>query len=424
MLYKIIVNKKWQKVVFIVAGMIYIAYAFIAFTTFKKLDWYQAIKPAMDENYYHVFQILSVFVVLRAFLLYKEEHDDYSFFEVLMTFISEHALLAVIFVFMIIDFRVVYGARAISRAYTLRLCFYFLLAASQYHYKEYLPFFTFASAACMVTTIVCQNLGIIENIAYHRTATDVGYSFGYVWPLTFQAHFVILVLLYLTLRREHITIFEIILFIAANTYTSSITTAKTGMILADLALVLAYILHFEKVREHLTYFSRVIYVEMVAIPVASVIVSLLYDSKIVFWRTFNRFLNNRLMLQHKAFGKHDLQFFGQNVVWHAFSMYGTGNKKKYNFVDNSFIKTAYDQGIGMVLILIGGFMYAVHQFAKEENCAGILSVGILFLLGIMQHQALLITINPLLLVISPMLLVGLSSFKKASDEDEEWVEEY
>lgn len=405
MVYNVITNKKWQKVAFIIASMGYVIMAILAFTSFKRLSWYQDVRTFLDQTYYHVFQILGIIVILRAGIQYYEDHDN-TILETIPIFVFEHFLLAFIFIFFIIDFNTLMGVGALRRAYTLRALFYILLAGSQYDYEEYLPWLSLASLAMMVACIVCSKQGMITDVLYKRSAVSIGHSLGYVWPLTFHAHFLILVLLYLVIRREHFTIWEMLILLAANTYIGLLTTAKTAMILAYVVVILAYVLHFDPVREKLSALFQWAYAFVIGIPVISMLCSIIYNGNLGVWTFLDRVLNNRLRLQHNAFRQYGFAFLGRNVKWVSFGTNAKSIKESdYNYVDNTFLKTGYDYGLGLLLFFVAGFAYSIHTFIKKENYTGVLCIVVLFLLGILQHQPFEITFNPLIFTFAPLFLV-------------------
>lgn len=406
MVYNIITNKKWQKVVFIIASMGYVVLALLAYTSFKRLSWYQDVRTFLDQTYYHVFQILAIIVILREGIKYYEEHDN-TILETIPIFVFEHFLLALIFIFFIIDYHQLVGAQAMRRAYSLRALFYILLAGSQYDYEEYLPWLSVASLGMMVACIVCAKQGMIPDVLYKRSATSVGHSLGYVWPLTFHAHFLILVLLYLILRREHFTIWEMIILLAANTYIGMITTAKTAMILAYLVVILAYALHFDQIREHIGNIVKWGYAFILGIPLLSMLCSVIYNNSFVIWTKLDSILNNRLHLQHNAFKQYGFSFFGRDITWVSFGTSAKNIKESdYNYVDNAFLKTGYDYGLGLLLFFVVGFAYSIRLFMKKENYTGVLCIVVLFLLGILQHQPLEIMFNPLIFTFAPLFLIS------------------
>jgi hypothetical protein len=309
------------------------------------------------------------------------------------------------------------GVHAVKRAYTLRMLFYILLAGSQYDYEEYLPWLSVASALMMVACIICAKQGIITDVLYKRTTNVVGHSLGYIWPLTFHAHFLILVLLYLTLRREHYTVWEMLIVLALNTYIGMLTTAKMAMLLVYFVAIAAYILHFEGVREKLSEGVKWGYAVIIGIPALSMLCSVIYNGNIWIWVKLDHFLNNRLHLQHNAFRQHGFAFLGRNIKWISFGMNNKSIKESdYNYVDNAFLKTGYDYGLGLLLFFIIGFAYSVHTFIKKENYTGVLCIIVLFLLGFTQHQPLEITINPLILTFAPLFLVSKSDLLKGIEK--------
>lgn len=420
MLKSIIMNKKWQKAVFIAFSMFYTMYSLLAFTMFKKLPWYKPLRQYGNEHFYHFFAILGVVILIRKFFEYYENVQfHYNIVESVLVFLYEHVLLVIIGLAFYVDYLMMLQNNAGTKTLDVPFLFFYLLCAADFDFEEYLPFVLLASAAFMALTIGCHLSGILPDIVYDRGGGQIGHSLGYIWPLTMHAHFLFIVLLYLAWRKERFSIIEFIILSAANVYLTFYTTAKTGAIIVELALIGALLLHFEKPRE---LFKRVIglaYAWLIASPAISFLTGILYQPASQIWVTINAKLNNRPLMQYNALKKYQLSFFGQKIRWKSFGNNHKVTEKQYNFVDNSFMKYSYDYGLLLLVLFIPGFIYATYRFFKKNNYTAIWCIAMIFMFGLFQHQALLITMNPFILSFSSLFMISISDLKKRFSHNEE-----
>lgn len=409
MVRSIIMNKKWQKVIFIICSMIYTCYGLIAFTMFKKWPGYENVNLFFNTYAYRPFQFLAIIAILDRFIQFKEKYN-YGMIKAIPLFIINHIILIVIFVFCLINYNIMLNQESILRITTLQFIFYYLLAASQYDFSEYLPYLLIASVAFMCVTLVCFRHGLLIDVLYDRGGGVIGHSLGYIWPLTFYAHFLIIVLMYLTLRKEKFSLIELIAIGAGNYYLGKVTTAKTGTILVYLAILLAYALHFEGICRLFDRCLSLVYAWLFVAPIGSLLSSIFYPNSSLLQKV-NGHLNHRLEMQYNALQKYGFQPFGQSIRWKSFGAKNVVKPGTYNFVDNAFMKVSFDYGYSYVVMLVAGFVYAIHHFYEKENETAIMCIAVLFLFGIFQTQFLLIGINPFLLSISGAMMLGIDDIR-------------
>lgn len=414
----LVLNKKWQKVLFIITAWIYIVFALINTTMLKHMTWYKQNKAVFNHHYYHVFQVICLLSFIRCFVEYIKEHDDQTILENLFLFVFDHAILALVFLLAIVNSQLMFQRGAENGGYYIITMFYLFMAASFYDFEDLLPYLLGVSGLFLIVTVGLYYCKVIPDVLYPRGGGTYGHSLGYIWPLDFYAHFLIIVLMYMIWRSDKMKWFEALIIAFINTYFMFVTTAKAGAMLVYLALVIWGLTKNEGFVNLISKIYNYVNGLLMILPGVSVIAALFYKNSGL-WVKLNGLLNHRLEMQNQAYHKYGLTFFGNHTRWVGFGSGIKGKGKTYNFVDNAYLKCMYDYGLFTMIFYVGCLLIAGRHFFKKNNLFGALAIILLWLFGLSQHQIFTVAINPLLLVASGFLMTPLSHFLKGNDIDEE-----
>lgn len=399
--------KRIHKVFLIIGLILFSVYAVSTNTMIKNLSWYVSYKENVTGGLLIFFQILAASALIYQFgKEWRETH--YALIKEIPLFLFDHLLLIAVAVFYYWNITKMQNAGAMNNVMILSQMFYLFIAVSIYDFHEYLPWLLGTHIAMMGLTVVLFLLHILPDVTYVRSSSMMGHSCGYIWPLDFGAHLLMIVLLYIIYRHDSFTLWEFIIINIGNFFMMKVTTAKTDTIMIFAASLGAFLLSTEMGHRIIGKVLKLSYLEMICAPLVTLYFAVFYQPGQATWEKLNAVFNHRFQLQHQAISRYGLHVRGTYVKWRGF---GSGKKpslSKYNFVDNAYLKSMIDFGYGYTILFIAGCLYGVHYFFEEENYSGVLAFAILFLFGFLQHQLAYLTMNPLLFVISGAMLIRMS----------------
>ena len=215
--------------------------------------------------------------------------------------------------------------------------------------------------------VIGARAGIIENWGFGLESARPRYCLGFIYPSHTTSLYLALVLLYGYVRKEKMTIWEVLILTAIDLWQYTYTDSRSGTALVILALAAVWLLRYPRIRK-LTEFLPLQYTFLTC-AFATVLFTILYIYFPGELQGLNKALSSRLSLQSKAMLDYGVTLFGQHINWignggsgYTQSTGGAG----YNYVDSSYIKLLLDQGLVVWLLVISGFC-GLSKYAKKAK---------------------------------------------------------
>lgn len=250
---------------------------------------------------------------------------------------------------------------------------------------------------CLIGVFTLCIWGIVENKEFYDHGT-IRYTMGFVYingagSLLFSSE-----IAWLYLRREKISIGEVVLFLTGWAVIYSYTDLRTMTLLGCTAVVICYLSGFCKWSVQQTPFKWLYMIFPAFMTAFSWILQCFYNghSQETLMKILNTKLNGRLQLAKSALENYGLSLFGKRIQW-------IGNadnivRNKYNYVDCAYIRIPLDFGIVIGLLFVAVYCYIMYKLVRENNRSGCLVLCIVMVCGFMMSVLSGISYNPLLLL--------------------------
>lgn len=209
-------------------------------------------------------------------------------------------------------------------------------------------------------------LNLIPDWIYPKGDDILRHSLGFYYPTITVAFYVMMILMYVYLRKDKISVYEIIIWQTVNVFLYKYTDGRTSFILVT--IVLAFVL-LRKIRLFNLLFKNnicklVIKTCCYILPTLSLVFILvmvcLYGMNNEFSYELDEILSNRIEFSYRAFEEHEITLFGQDIDWKGWGGVGFDDSidlkgYTYNFVDNSFVRIILDCGVIFTIFVIIGY---------------------------------------------------------------------
>lgn len=199
-------------------------------------------------------------------------------------------------------------------------------------YKRTIKIVFMAHLIAFLSMLLLTYLGIIENnfiIFYRNNQFAKRYDFGYGHPNSAHMEFGMILLLFLYLHKERISIFRIILILFFNHILYTFTYSRTAYIIVIIALLVFIAIEYKGIRKTLMHIFKISYLVLF---VLTIVVSLLH-SELEIISNLDLLLTGRL-----RFNK--ILLTGDNL-----SLFGREKFSEFVVIDNGFISLLYNGGI-------------------------------------------------------------------------------
>jgi hypothetical protein len=237
----------------------------------------------------------------------------------------------------------------------------FIVAGHDIEYKKIIKYALITRVLSMMIIFAGCGLHIIPNVRNIRGDGTVRYGLGFFYGGLLAHFFMYVILMWIYVRQESLTIAEIIGLTCGNVLLYIATDTKNPFALGFLALGGALILKQKKQWKKLPKGSSFAAALMPPVAAGTIIaLSYCYDDSIIWMSKFNRLLNGRLRLGKDGIQEFGTRLFGQNIAWD----FGT---KYYNIVDSSFLKMLLEEGWVFFLLLILAFMLLEIKAARKND---------------------------------------------------------
>ncbi len=288
-----------------------------------------------------------------------------------------------------------------SNAY-LMVYILLLLGAKDIPFSRILKLYFLVEACFGITTIVCSQIGLVENLVRDTGSAKSGIAFGFIYPTDFAAHVFFLALVYWFLRNKRITYIESGAVFLAGGFLYVLAKARCSsllmMLMAGMMFVWAY-----RERKGLGHRrSRPLELALLWMPVlcAAMIhmLSILYSPDGRILEKIDRLLSRRLSLVKRAIDIYGFQLWGSDIKMTGYGS-STGYVEKYFYIDSSFMQYSLLYGVaalGLILFLL--FLAGSRAYERGDFLL-LLILAFASIHGVIEQHLLEIEYFPFLLTI-------------------------
>ena len=277
--------------------------------------------------------------------------------------------------------------------------FALIYSAHNIKFKNILKISLATLIACMFLTQLFYIIGFFPNVKSVRgldVAVGVRQSLGYTFVSFAANYFFHVCLLYIVIRSERLTWYEIAAMSLINGYIFYATDTKSGfMFIVLLLLTVAYV----KMRPHKRS-TVALKIEQWVLPFGialSVGLTELYRWNPQVMSVIDKILSTRLLHGAQALKVYGYSLIGQPVQW---TFYGDKpvNNISYLYVDSSFLNIIINYGIVTMLLLVIGY-FIVPRLLKDVSIYYTIALVFVTLHSTFDPQFLEVYYNPFLLIL-------------------------
>lgn len=263
------------------------------------------------------------------------------------------------------------------------ICFFmgFLYVLKDYKFKEIAKIFAITTFIATTIVVLLAFNGIIENLVTDRGEIE-RLALGFKWSVPTITFFMFSVLAYNFVRKNEITIFELVAELLINYFLYYFTNTRTGYFLVIGIVLLTLLLKLinipkiknwfykqkivnkvrvffakDKVNKICSYFFACI--PLIFIAFFGILV-LLYGGKSDFILKINSLLSGRLELTYNAFLTRDITLFGGMYNWKSPS-------GRYIGVDSAFYHYLFNWGVIPTLFILFFTLLLFYKTFREKN---------------------------------------------------------
>ena len=225
------------------------------------------------------------------------------------------------------------------------------------------------SIALVLTVVVCSQFGLIENITAFKRGRVREYL-GFRYALYLPGLMLNMTALWVWLKKDKVTIWGCLLWAAANWLVYYQTDSRISFAIAEALLAAALFMRFcPKVTGKLKPLWWLAVGAFLICAVASLILTVEYDSSLPWMRKLNSMLESRLRLGHVSLLENGYYFFGQRIEWLGNGLDGFGNSAvgTYTYVDCLYVKILQRYGIVFLVALILLSTWAMVRLYKRRE---------------------------------------------------------
>ena len=225
----------------------------------------------------------------------------------------------------------------------------------------------------IATVILSSFAGIVNDRTFIRHSTKaVRHSYGFKYSAQPAHYLFYTILMWIYVRRERVTLLEIIVMFAATVfmYISSDTKSPFGLSIIGLcgAVVLKYSEYFRRYKK---WYSIV---AITAIPVCAVTMFILCYNDAwqdqAWMHKLNELVSGRMRLTNQGFHLFGIKAFGQTIEWFG------GPIEYYHYVDSAYMNVFFNLGwITYILVVLWG-AHCGYEASKNKDTYYVLSIAL------------------------------------------------
>ena len=281
---------------------------------------------------------------------------------------------------------------------------FLIIGARDVDFSKILRVYLIVTVPILVGTVVGSQLGIVENLIYHRGQTPRA-AFGFIYPTDFVANIFYIVLVWCVLRNVALRYCELAFIVILAVFAYVFCEARMNVLCLTLAAVSFLVLKkwnstgkFRKKAEIESGVSLLLIWGSAFFAFLMVFLSYFYRPDSVFWQKMNAFLTERLFYGHRGFEEFGVTLFGQKLPIHG--MGGTTELiEDYFFLDSSYVKILLEYGIVLFVMVLVMFIFDAYKLRQRKQYYTLVALALLFVQCTMEHHMLEIAYNPFLFLV-------------------------
>lgn len=271
-------------------------------------------------------------------------------------------------------------------------------------------------------TITLSLLGIIPDWTFPR-GTLIRHSLGFIYATDCIGIFLTMVLMYFYQKKSEAPIFEIIILEFINVVLYKYTDGRLSFVLVTILLGLLLLSKMKILKDifNTKFINNVVKVMCYSAPVIFLItfnfLTYAYSKNYSNMDKINNLFSDRLELTSRAYKENGVPIFGKDIKWYGWGGYGYVNledmdKFNYNFVDSSYAKLIFDNGIIYMLLVIFAYTYILIYNFKNKSYWAVISLLFVLIWSFIEPYIINIGRNPLTLLLLPILEIKTIDLKQ------------
>lgn len=376
-------SKNLSEIIYLTAFVLWMLIALLKLTYFKDLIPMDGISRAVQY---------SVLLLLLVKLIRDFEFSIGSAIEV--------------FVYLLFMF-ISYSGGRLAFPVSLALIY----SAKNVSFEKLLKVTLVMQAAVFAVTVVCSQIGIIDDYIWNAGTRD-RHGLGYTHALL-GSHFVLYMSLILVLLMGRITISASLYIMLINYVMYVYTDSRISMVGVLLFVVLAWMARgCSAWMQPRRVFTALVFIVPAIFACGSLWMITVYSGNIPWMSKLNLFLNRRLEYTNTAWENYGMTLFGQKIKWIAESTLKRDPSLTYNYVDNAYMQSMFNYGILFVILLCVGFGIVLYRNMQKGNYLMVAALAIVLVHGMINPQLVELAYNPFLLLLSDAFCFGKAECKK------------
>ena len=257
----------------------------------------------------------------------------------------------------------------------------------------------------LIFVISLRILNIIPDITEYMTRTDgsVRNGLGFYVANVASYHFITITLLYIFVRKEKITIVEMIVMYIINLAIFNLTKTRNSFLATNIAITLTILVKYIKSDRFYEIFGIISTASYILGAASIFLLTLFYGTGNELALKLNQLLTGRLKLAwdglNTTFG---ITLFGQNISTH------TGS---YSVIDSSYINCLVVYGIIFFILMLIFFTTFVHFAVKAGDKYLVIVLFVLFYYSIFDGAWLMFGYDPFTAVYISIMCTAYPSLK-------------
>lgn len=296
-----------------------------------------------------------------------------------------------------------------------------IIAAKDADGEDILKASLVARSILLALTVILSQCGVVTDYIFDVSSRS-RHGLGFSWTTYAPVMFFFLVLCYACLRREKVSLFDVLVIEAVNYWMFRKTNTRLVFLMTAVFAVIVYIMGLYIRNNQCRYKTSKVEKMLITVPVLCCVLGIVIHAAYTPYNHFlyrlNTLMSTRLVLGHNAIIKYGITLFGQPIRWVGQSRNSTGGL--YNFVDCSYLQILLEYGILFLVIVVLLYTMIMYKAVRSKN--RYLELSILFICIFCISEARLFTLQ-----YNPFLLLTFSELVSVNDRmipasiREEWL---
>lgn len=287
-----------------------------------------------------------------------------------------------------------------SRNMTMPLYSLIIIAAMGIEDKKIITNTVWVQSVLLIAIVGLSQVGIIEDYIFDPEGR-ARHGLGFDWTTTSAILFLYITCGILYVRKNRVTIIEIVVLEAINYWLYKMTDSR--MSFAILTLTLMFWALQKIVKMDLSFIGKFKYLPIVypfILEILSIVVFSNYDAGNPTWVKFNDILSDRLELSKSAIDTYGFSLFGKEIEWIGYSI-DRPNKSAaigYNYVDSSYLQLTLVYGIIFIIVVLSIYAYAMYKCIKAKEYYAVILYVVILTFSLTEPRLMNFAYNPFALL--------------------------